>query len=110
MHWESRWASQLIHGGAKRQVEEMFQERKPYLSALPLMTFRYFEQETRTVYDDGTIQVGNSYYAASPAPLGSNVTVRIFDEEIQILDTRRSASKEQAGAVLDDDPSSGGQS
>jgi transposase/5S rRNA maturation endonuclease (ribonuclease M5) len=89
MHWESRWASQRIHGRAKRQVEVMFQEEKPYLMELPLMPFRYFQQETRTVYDDGTIQVGKSYYAASPARLGTEVTVRIFDEEIQILDPRR---------------------
>ena len=89
MHWERRWAAPRIHGRAKRQVEEMFQEEKPYLSELPLMPFRYFQQENRTVYDDGTIQVGNSYYAASPAPIGSHVTVRIFDEELQILDPRR---------------------
>ncbi len=89
MHWEARWASVRIHGRAKRQVEEMFEEEKPYLSELPLMPFRYFEQETRTVYDDGTIQVGKSYYAASPARLGSEVTVRIFDKEIEILDPRR---------------------
>jgi transposase/5S rRNA maturation endonuclease (ribonuclease M5) len=89
MHWESRWASQRIHGRAKRQVEEMFQEEKPYLMELPLMPFRYFQQETRTVYDDGTIQVGKSYYAANPAPLGGQVMVRIFDEEIEILDPRR---------------------
>ena len=89
LHWESRWAAQRIHGRAKRQVEVMFQEEKPFLSELPLMPFRYFQQETRTVYDDGTIQVGRSYYAASPARLGTEVTVRIFDEEIQILDPRR---------------------
>jgi transposase len=89
MHWESRWASPRIHGRAKRQVEEMFQEEKPYLNELPLMPFRYFQQERRTVYDDGTIQVGNSYYAASPARIGSHVAVRIFDEEIQVLDLRR---------------------
>jgi len=88
-HWESRWASQRIHGRSKRQVEVMFQEEKPFLAALPLMPFRYFEQEKRTVYDDGTIQVGRSYYAAGPAPIGRAVTVRIFDNEIQILDPRR---------------------
>lgn len=89
MHWESRWAAPRIHGRAKRQVEVMFQEERPYLQELPLMPFRYFQQETRTVYDDGTIQVGKSYYSASPAPLGSEVTVRIFDEEMEILDPRR---------------------
>jgi 5S rRNA maturation endonuclease (ribonuclease M5) len=89
MHWEERWAALRIHGRAKRQVKEMFQEEKPYLQPLPLMPFRYFKQETRTVNDDGTIQVGNSYYAASPAPLYSKVTIRIYDDQIEILDTAR---------------------
>jgi transposase len=88
-HWEERWAAPRIHGRSKRQVEEMFQEEKPYLVPLPLTPFRYFEQETRTVYDDGTIQVGRSYYAARPAPLYSEVVVRIYDEEIEILDPSR---------------------
>jgi len=88
-HWEERWAAQRIHGRAKRQVEEMFQEEKSYLLPLPLMPFVHFRQETRTVYDDGTIQVGNCYYAASPAPLYSEVAVRIYDEEIEIVDPRR---------------------
>lgn len=88
-HWEERWAAPRIHGRAKRQVEEMFKEEKPYLAQLPVSPFRYFRQEKRTVYDDGTIQVGNSYYAASPAPLYSEVVVRIYDEEIEILDARR---------------------
>ena len=106
MHWESRWASPRIHGRAKRQVEEMFQEEKPYLMQLPLVPFRYFEQEKRTVYDDGTIQAGRSYYAASPAPIGSEVTVRIFDEEIQILDPgrmeviRRHPKSRRAGSLI----------
>jgi transposase/5S rRNA maturation endonuclease (ribonuclease M5) len=89
MHWEERWAAPRIHGRAKRQVEEMFQEERPYLGQLPLTSFRYFQQEKRTVYDDGTIQVGKSYYAASPAALYSEVAVRIYDEEIEILDLRR---------------------
>jgi transposase len=89
MHWEDRWASRRIHGRAKRQVEEMFQEERPYLQALPLLPFRYFQQETRTVFDDGTIQVGQSYYAASPAPLSSRVTVRIYEDQVEILDPVR---------------------
>jgi transposase len=89
MHWEERWAARRIHGRAKRQVEEMFQEEKPYLQQLPLMPFRYFKQGTRKVYDDGTIQVDQSYYAASPAPLYSQVSVRIYDDQIEILDPVR---------------------
>jgi transposase len=86
IHWEERWAAQRIHGRAKRQVEEMFQEEKPYLKQLPLTSFRYFSQETRTVWDDGAIQVGKSYYSALPAPLYKKVIVRIYDTEIEIID------------------------
>lgn len=86
MHWEKRWAAQRIHGRTKRQVEEMFQEEKPYLKQLPLTSFRYFSQETRTVWDDGAIQVGKSYYSALPAPLYKKVIVRIYDTEIEIID------------------------
>lgn len=89
MHWEQRWAARRIHGRAKRQVKEMFQEEKPYLTTLPLIPFRYFQQERRKVYDDGTIQVGNCYYAARPASVGSYVQVRIYDQDIEILDPVR---------------------
>ena len=89
MHWEDRWASLRIQGRVKRQVEELFQEEKPYLQPLPLESFRHFKQEARTVYDDGTIQVGNSYYAANPAPLYSEVPIRIYDDQIEILDPLR---------------------
>ena len=89
MHWEERWAALRIHGRVKRQVEEIFQEEKPYLQPLPLMPFRYFQQETRTVYDDGTTQIGQSYYAANPAPVGSQVMVRIYEDQVEILDPVR---------------------
>lgn len=88
LHWEERWASKRIHGRAKRQVQEMFAEEKPFLKPLPTHGFRYFEQETRKVQDDGCIQVKNAFYAAHPAPLYSSVIVRIYDLEIQIIDPK----------------------
>jgi hypothetical protein len=91
MHWEERWAAQRIHGRMKRQVEEMFQEEKPHLKALPLLSFRYFEQGVRTVQDDGCIQVGNGFYTARPAPLHTLVAVRIFESEIEIFDITATA-------------------
>lgn len=86
MHWEERWASVRIHGRMKRQVQEMFEEEKPFLQALPLKSFSYFSQETRTVQDDGTIQVHDCYYAALPARLHTKVIVRIYDYAIEIID------------------------
>jgi hypothetical protein len=105
MRWEERWASQRIHGRSKRQVEEMFQEEKPYLKELPLTSFRYFSQESRTVWDDGNIQVGKSYYSALPAPLYQKVIVRIYKFEIEIIDPRtmeiirRHVRSQRAGSV-----------
>jgi len=106
IHWEEKWAAPRIHGRTKRQVEEMFQEEKPYLKQLPLTSFRYFKQESRTVCDDGTIQVSNCYYSALPAPLHQQVIVRIFEGEIEIINPqtmelyRRHNKGTRAGAVM----------
>ncbi|MGA3282780.1 MAG: IS21 family transposase [Smithella sp.] len=88
MHWEERWAAVRIHGRTKRQVQEMFEEEKPFLGNLPLNSFSYFAQETRTVQDDGTIQIHDCYYAALPARLHTKVIVRIYEHEIEIIDPR----------------------
>ena len=85
-HWEERWAALRIHGRKKRQVLEMYREEQPHLRALPLEGFRFFKQGTRTVDDAGLVQVDAAYYAALPAPLYSEVTVRVYEREIEILD------------------------
>lgn len=84
-HWEARWAAPRIHGRKKRQVLAMYEEERPQLRALPIERFRCFRQETRTVDDAGCVQVEGSYYIASPAPLYSEATVRIYEHEIEIL-------------------------
>lgn len=88
MTWEERWASQRIHGRAKRQVEQMFQEEKPSLKKLPLTGFRYFRQEERTVWSDTLIEVKGSYYHAPPEFIGKVVPVRIFESTIEILNPK----------------------
>jgi transposase len=85
-HWEERWAALRIHGRKKRQVLEMYREEQAHLRALPLEAFRYFKQETRSVDDGGLVQVEASYYAALPAAPHSEVTVRIFERDFEILD------------------------
>ena len=86
MHWEEKWAALRIHGRAKRQVEEMFQEERAHLKPLPLEGFRYFEEGTRTVGDDTTIQVDSAWYAARPARIGSEVLIRLYERELEIRD------------------------
>lgn len=85
-HWELNWAAKRIHGRAKRQVEEMFQEEKAHLRPLPVEGFRYFTEGVRTVQDDTTVQVNGSWYAARPAAIGSQVLVRIYEHEIEVRD------------------------
>ena len=83
-HWEERWAAPRIHGRKKRQVLEMYHEEQPYLRPLPLAAFRYYKPGVRMVDDAGLVQVEGSYYAALPAPLHSEVQVRIYEQEIEI--------------------------
>ena len=97
-HWEARWAALRIHGRKKRQVLEMFREEAPHLRALPAEGFRAFRQVVRTVDDAGLVQVDAAYYAALPAALHSEVTVRIYERDIEILDA--------AGSVLRRHPKS----
>ncbi|MDP3032657.1 MAG: IS21 family transposase [Rhodocyclaceae bacterium] len=85
-HWETNWAAKRIHGRAKRQVEEMFQEERAHLKPLPVEPFRYFTECVRTVQDDTTVQVDGAWYAARPAGIGSQVLVRCFLHEIEIRD------------------------
>ena len=64
----------------------MFQEERAHLKALPLEGFRYFEEGTRTVQDDTTIQVDHAWYAARPARIGARVLIRLYETELEIRD------------------------
>ena len=104
-HWEERWAGLRIHGRKKRQVLEMYHEEQPHLRPLPLQGFRYFKQGTRTVDDAGLVQIDAAYYAALPAPLYSEVTVRVYEREVEILDAtgnvlRRHCKTERKGEFV----------
>jgi transposase len=85
-HWEERWAAPRIHGRKKRQVLALFAEERPALTPLPLEAFRMFRLERRTVDDSGCVVIDNRYYPAAPARLYSQVAVRVYAAEIEILD------------------------
>jgi len=104
-HWEERWAAPRIHGRKKRQVLEMFGEERAHLKSLPAEGFRCFRQVVRTVDDAGMVQIEGSYYAAMPAALHSEVTVRVYEREVEILDRagqvlRRHAKSLRKGAFV----------
>lgn len=104
-HWEERWAAPRIHGRKKRQVLAMYEEERPHLRPLPTERFRCFTQQMRTVDHAGLVQVAGSYYAAGSAPPYSQVTVRIFEHAIEVLDEhgqllRRHAKSARKGAYV----------
>ncbi len=107
-HWEERWAAPRIHGRKKRQVLALYAEERPHLLPLPAESFRLFRSEVRTVDDAGCIVVDNRYYPALPARLHSEVSVRVYAKEIEILGAdgvvlRRHAVSAQPGyAALTD--------
>jgi transposase len=87
-HWEERWAAPRIHGRKKRQVQAMYLEEKPHLLPLPAAGFRSFVEEERKVDDSGTVQIKGSYYSVPTELIYLPVRVRIYADEIAILDLK----------------------
>src|SRR6202051_2270247 len=87
-HWEECWADKRIHGRTKRQVSAMFAEEKPFLQALPLEPFRYYQYGMRTVHLDGCVEVEAAYYGAPPGWIGRQVHVQWDAMFVRLLDPR----------------------
>jgi len=87
-HWEERWADKRIHGRTKRQVAAMFAEEKPFLQALPLEPFHYYQYGERTVHLDGCVEVEAAYYGAPPGWIGRQVHVQWDAMFVRLLDPR----------------------
>jgi len=85
-HWEEKWADKRIHGRTKRQVAAMFAEEKPFLQALPLEPFRYYQYGVRTVHLDGCVEVEAAYYGAPPGWIGRQVDVQWDVMYVRLLD------------------------
>jgi transposase len=87
-HWEENWADKRIHGRTKRQVAAMFAEEKPFLQALPLEPFRYYQYGIRTVHLDGCVEVEAAYYGAPPGWIGRQLHVQWDALFVRLLDPK----------------------
>jgi transposase len=90
-HWEARWADTRIHGTTKRQVAAMFAEEKPFLLALPIEPFRYYQYGVRVVHLDGCVEVDAAYYSVPPGPpprIGTEVDVQWDSLHVRIIDPK----------------------
>ena len=86
--WEERWADTRIHGTTKRQVAAMFAEEKPFLLALPVEPFRYYQYGERVVHLDGCVEVDAAYYGAPPGWIGRVVRVQWDELFVRLLDPK----------------------
>jgi transposase len=84
-HWNRTWARTRIHGTAKKQVWEMFQEEKTHLRQLPDTEFDYFKIGFRTVHADGHIEVNKSYYSVPYLYLGKQVIIHFNSRWIKVF-------------------------
>ena len=64
----------------------MFAEEKPFLQALPLEPFRYYQYGERTVHLDGCVEVEAAYYGAPPGWIGRKVNVQWDAMFVRLLD------------------------
>jgi transposase len=90
-NWEARWADTRIHGTTKRQVAAMFAEEKPFLLALPIEPFRYYQYGERIVHLDGCVEVEAAYYSTPPGWIGKLVYVQWDSLHVRILDPKPKA-------------------
>jgi hypothetical protein len=86
--WEERWADTRIHGTVKRQVAAMYAEERPFLLALPVEPFRYYEYGVRTVHLDGHVEIDGAYYCAPPGMIGRVLPVQWDGHRVRLLDAR----------------------
>ncbi len=90
--WEAHVADKRIHGTTRRQVQQMFEEEKAHLRALPPDLFPAFQEGRRNVHRDGHVEVAKAYYSVPPEYTRREVWVRydgrlveIFNDKMQRL-------------------------
>jgi len=83
--WESSVADKRIHGTMRRQVQRMFEEEKPHLTALPPDLFPAFREGRRKVHRDGHVEVARAYYSVPPEYTRREVWVRFDGRMVEIF-------------------------
>lgn len=80
--WNRQTAQLRIHGSTRRQVLTHFLEvERPALQPNPAERFQLFEVGTRSVHEDGFIEVDSRFYTAPHHLVGQRLRVR-WDERL----------------------------
>ena len=83
--WEINVADKRIHGTTRRQVQQMFNEEKPHLAALPPDLFPAFQEGRRKVHRDGHVEVAKAYYSVPPEYTRRELWVRHDGRLVEIF-------------------------
>jgi transposase len=83
--WEVHVADKRIHGTTRRQVQQMFEEEKPHLSALPPDLFPAYQEGRRKVHRDGHVEIAKAYYSVPPEYTRREVWVRYDGRLVEIF-------------------------
>ncbi len=84
-NWETNVADKRIHGTTRRQVQQMFEEEKSHLSALPPDLFPAFQEGRRKVHRDGHVEIAKAYYSVAPEYTRREVWVRYDGRLVEIF-------------------------
>jgi len=83
--WEINVADKRIHGTTRRQVQQMFEEEKPHLAALPPDLFPAFQEGRRKAHRDGYVEIAKAYYSVPPEYTRREVWVRYDGRLVEIF-------------------------
>ena len=87
--WLDNVANCRVHGTTRRVPDEVWQEERPFLIALPDSPYPACNEELRKVGPDSVVSVKGTHYTV-PANLAHlTVTVRLFAEHFEVLDPKR---------------------
>jgi len=87
--WLDNVANCRVHGTTRKIPDEAWQEERPFLIALPDSPYPACNEELRLVGPDAVISVKGTHYTVPATLAHLTVTVRLFSEHFEVLDTRR---------------------
>jgi len=98
-----------LHGTTRRVPNEVYDEEKAVLIALPEQRFGVYEQSVRLVDQDSTVSVRGTRYSVPASLANRSVAVRLFAEHFEVLDahgrlawSRRYVGEQQHGQLIID--------
>lgn len=90
--WLDNVANCRVHGTTKRIPDEAWRQEQPFLIPLPDSPFPACEEVLRKVGPDAVISVRGTRYTVPAFLAHNNVSVRLFSDHFEVLDSRGEAA------------------